>query len=72
MEDTVTEESMLLGVTKTELEREMNKLKRENKAIWENLKKIAVMARNSYDAVSEHREIEPKLKKAVKGSMPRR
>lgn len=72
MEDTVTEESMLLGVTKTELEREMNKLKRENKAIWENLKKIAVMARNSYDAVSEHREIEPKLKKAVKGLMQRR
>ena len=71
MEDTVTEESMLLGVTKTELEKEISKLKMENSEIWENLKKIAVMARKSYETIDKNSEIEPRLGKVIRGYAPR-
>lgn len=80
MEDTITEESMLLGVTKTELEKELNKLKMEkdaqqreilslaseNKDIWNWLGKIAAMNNITLKAATKDKKLEAQIKNQLK------
>ena len=80
MEDTITEESMLLGVTKTELEKEINKLKMEkdvqqkelsglayeNKEIWKWLEKIAEMNKLVLKTATKNEKIKVNFGKHLK------
>lgn len=51
---------------KHELEEEISELRREDKRIWEQLRKIAIMARKSHDAVIRNKDLEVKFKKLQK------
>lgn len=53
MEDTITEENLLLGVTKTELEKEVEKLKNENLKTKKKLKEVTLMG---LDLIEEHKK----------------
>jgi len=46
-----------------ELEKDISDLKMENKILWENLEKIAVMARASYETATKNRGVKLVLKK---------
>ncbi len=65
MEDTITEENMLLGVTKTELEKEISKLKREDKKIWKGVERLIFAMRIMFKAATSDEKIEAGMKRRV-------
>ena len=83
MKDTISEEDMLTGMDKTEIEKEISKLKRENtlkkeaftrlddenKKIWKLLNKLVVMSKITYEAATQNKDVKKGLKKAAQKIM---
>ena len=83
MKDTISEEDMYFDITKTELEKDISKLKREDKIQKEGLtrlesalkdmlskyKKLASIVKISDEAVVKSKKVEAEFKKAAKKLM---
>ncbi len=65
MKDTINEDDMYVDVTKTELEKEISRLKKENKEIWKWLKKITFINKSILKAVTGDKGLEASFKKQV-------
>ncbi len=83
MKDTINEEDMYVDVTKTELEKEIGKLKKEDRTqketmakveskqneLYKQLKKLAIITKISYEAAIKNEDIRAELKKTAKKMM---
>ncbi|MBU0477921.1 site-specific integrase [bacterium] len=80
MKDTINQEDMYVDMTKTELEKDMSKLKKENKIqrettikleseqikLYEQIKKLVNMTKISREATGKNKDVKVELKEAAK------
>lgn len=79
MKDTINEEDMYVDITKTEIEKEISKLKRmdktqkdtlvrlddENKKLWKLFSKLSVMSKIVYEVLSKNKNFQLEFKKSA-------